>query len=77
MDDNMQALLGGFDFNKLLQMQKEDEMANTMQEAQTQVPLEDMSMTKGIPAAGGGGSSEGGMDMNSLASIASIAMMFL
>lgn len=76
MDDNMQALLGGFDFNKLLQMQKEDEMANTQQEAQTAVPLEDMSMTKGIPGTAGGGS-EGGMDMNSLASIASIAMLFL
>ena len=76
MDDNMQALLGGFDFNKLLQMQKEDETANTQQEAQTAVPLEDMSMTKGIPGTAGG-SSEDGMGMNTLASIASIAMLFL
>jgi hypothetical protein len=74
MDANMLALLGAFDFNKLLQQQKEEDDSETVQQKQQPViPLNDMPAAQAAPAA----APQGGMDMNPLASLAQLAMLFL
>lgn len=78
LDSNMSAMLGAFDFQKLLEMQQRDEDLAVKQQVQQQVAVDTPTATPVVNTASetAPNSGDGNMDMQGMMDLAQLAMAF-